>query len=240
MLLALAGLFGWLTILTLFWWISPPAIGPRGNNAVLDSRSRSYVNDGSSGRRPRSSASLVHPDDAAHRRARSSPRTPSSSRGVPERVHALRPRRPSTPTSSRPYLATPTPSTAGRSRASSSAGEAQAAADAALIDARHLHGHHRVQEAQRLRVRRQAHPRTSTAPTPRAAASSPTTRSAGSSTSSTSCSASATRRTTPSSRCSRSSPRRPSAGEAPPHPDRRRDASRSSRSCSCATSATCA
>jgi len=34
MLLALAGLFGWLVCLTLFWWISPPAIGPRGNNPV--------------------------------------------------------------------------------------------------------------------------------------------------------------------------------------------------------------
>lgn len=32
MLLALAGVTGWLTCLTLFWWISPPAIGPRGNN----------------------------------------------------------------------------------------------------------------------------------------------------------------------------------------------------------------
>ncbi|MEI7593378.1 MAG: hypothetical protein WCK41_09190 [Actinomycetes bacterium] len=33
MLIAFAGLFGWLTILTLTWWISPPAIGPRGTNA---------------------------------------------------------------------------------------------------------------------------------------------------------------------------------------------------------------
>ena len=33
MLLTLTGLFGWLTILTLTWWITPPAIGPRGNNA---------------------------------------------------------------------------------------------------------------------------------------------------------------------------------------------------------------
>ncbi len=32
MLLALAGVTGWLVCLTLFWWISPPAIGPRGNN----------------------------------------------------------------------------------------------------------------------------------------------------------------------------------------------------------------
>ena len=33
LLMAFAGLFGWLTILTLIWWLSPPAIGPRGNNA---------------------------------------------------------------------------------------------------------------------------------------------------------------------------------------------------------------
>ncbi len=33
MLVAFAGLFGWLSILTLTWWISPPAIGPRGTNA---------------------------------------------------------------------------------------------------------------------------------------------------------------------------------------------------------------
>lgn len=30
MLLSVTGLFGWLSILTLFWWISPPAIGPSG------------------------------------------------------------------------------------------------------------------------------------------------------------------------------------------------------------------
>lgn len=33
LLVALTGLFGWLVIITLIWWISPPAIGPRGNNA---------------------------------------------------------------------------------------------------------------------------------------------------------------------------------------------------------------
>ncbi len=33
LLLTFTGLFGWLTILTLTWWITPPAIGPRGNNA---------------------------------------------------------------------------------------------------------------------------------------------------------------------------------------------------------------
>ncbi len=30
-LVALTGLFGWLVILTLIWWLTPPAIGPRGN-----------------------------------------------------------------------------------------------------------------------------------------------------------------------------------------------------------------
>ncbi len=30
MLLALAGLFGWLSIMTLYWWIQPPGIGPSG------------------------------------------------------------------------------------------------------------------------------------------------------------------------------------------------------------------
>lgn len=33
MLLSLAGLFGWMVILTFIWWLSPPAIGPRGQNA---------------------------------------------------------------------------------------------------------------------------------------------------------------------------------------------------------------
>jgi len=32
MLVAFAGLFGWLTILTATWWLQPPAIGPRGQN----------------------------------------------------------------------------------------------------------------------------------------------------------------------------------------------------------------
>ena len=30
MLLAMAGFFGWMVILTLFWWVNPPAIGPAG------------------------------------------------------------------------------------------------------------------------------------------------------------------------------------------------------------------
>jgi hypothetical protein len=36
MLIALTGLFGWLVILTLFWWISPPGIGPRGNGGAWE------------------------------------------------------------------------------------------------------------------------------------------------------------------------------------------------------------
>ncbi len=32
LLVALAGLAGWMVILTLTWWLSPPAIGPRGTN----------------------------------------------------------------------------------------------------------------------------------------------------------------------------------------------------------------
>jgi len=31
MLLSLAGFFGWLSILTLFWWVNPPGIGPAGD-----------------------------------------------------------------------------------------------------------------------------------------------------------------------------------------------------------------
>jgi hypothetical protein len=30
MLISLAGLFGWMSIMTLFWWIQPPGIGPSG------------------------------------------------------------------------------------------------------------------------------------------------------------------------------------------------------------------
>lgn len=31
MLMAMAGLFGWMVILTLFWWVNPPGIGPAGD-----------------------------------------------------------------------------------------------------------------------------------------------------------------------------------------------------------------
>jgi len=32
LLISLAGFFGWMVVLTLFWWIVPPGIGPRGEN----------------------------------------------------------------------------------------------------------------------------------------------------------------------------------------------------------------
>jgi len=34
LMVALTGLFGWCAILTLFWWISPPGIGPRGEGGA--------------------------------------------------------------------------------------------------------------------------------------------------------------------------------------------------------------
>jgi hypothetical protein len=37
LLVSLAGLFGFLVILTFIWWLQPPAIGPRGTNASWDS-----------------------------------------------------------------------------------------------------------------------------------------------------------------------------------------------------------
>lgn len=32
LMISLAGFFGWMTIMTLFWWIQPPGIGPRGQD----------------------------------------------------------------------------------------------------------------------------------------------------------------------------------------------------------------
>jgi hypothetical protein len=32
LLITLGGLFGWLSILTMYWWIQPPGIGPRGQD----------------------------------------------------------------------------------------------------------------------------------------------------------------------------------------------------------------
>lgn len=48
MLVAFAALFGWLTILTATWWIQPPAIGPRGQNPSWHAI-EVYVDDPSTG-----------------------------------------------------------------------------------------------------------------------------------------------------------------------------------------------
>jgi hypothetical protein len=45
LLVALAGLFGFLSIITLIWWIQPPAIGPRGNSPRWEVV-EVYVNEG--------------------------------------------------------------------------------------------------------------------------------------------------------------------------------------------------
>lgn len=60
MLLALTGLFGWLVILTLYWWITPPAIGPRGRNNSWQV-AEIYVN-GTELPRTQAAQTLPHPD----------------------------------------------------------------------------------------------------------------------------------------------------------------------------------
>ena len=60
LLVALTGLFGWLTILTLVWWISPPAIGPRGNNASWKPV-EVYVNGGTEAARTEALSKLIDP-----------------------------------------------------------------------------------------------------------------------------------------------------------------------------------
>jgi hypothetical protein len=125
MLLALTGLFGWLTVLTLFWWLSPPAIGPRGNNASWRPV-EIIVNDGSV---PKTEvvSTLINPNDLP---------TPEHPPGRP----ALR--RPQRVASHAVVLGRRGP---GRGRHRPHRRQ-------------DLHGEHRVQEAQRLGVRRQAHP----------------------------------------------------------------------------------
>lgn len=131
MLLALCGLFGWLTILTLFWWISPPAIGPRGNNASWRPV-EVWVNDGST---PRTEvvSKLTNPDDL--------PTRAEVEAQFPELVDEY----PNGWTFSdlqanNPEILDaiiPNGSLNGwKVTAASSAGEAQAAADLALIDAK--------------------------------------------------------------------------------------------------------
>lgn len=60
-LVALTGLFGWMVILTLIWWLTPPAIGPRGNIPTWKPV-EIYVNGGGTKRKPmRSPVSLTQP-----------------------------------------------------------------------------------------------------------------------------------------------------------------------------------
>lgn len=131
MLLVLTGLFGWLTILTLFWWISPPAIGPRGNNAVW-TPVEIIVNDGTAAK-TEVVGSLIHPDQL--------PSTDQILADNPELAQEY----PngfllSDLKANNPGIldgALPSDTLNGwRLTPSSSAGEAQAAADTALIDAK--------------------------------------------------------------------------------------------------------
>jgi len=60
LLVALTGLFGWLVILTSIWWLLPPAIGPRGNPAS-SKPVEIYVNGGSESARTSELDRLVAP-----------------------------------------------------------------------------------------------------------------------------------------------------------------------------------
>jgi len=129
MLLSLAGLFGFMTILTFFWWLSPPAIGPRGNNPSWQPV-EVWINDGST---PETDEvlKLVNPDDL--------PTQAEVEAQFPELVDEypngwsfsdLQANNPE-------VLDTIIPDgslNGWRVTAASSAGEAQAAADTALID----------------------------------------------------------------------------------------------------------
>ena len=61
LLVALTGLFGWLVILTFIWWLNPPAIGPRGKNPSW-SAVEIYVN-GPETARTESAQLLPQPQD---------------------------------------------------------------------------------------------------------------------------------------------------------------------------------
>jgi len=60
LLVALTGLFGWLVILTLIWWLLPPAIGPRGNPASWKPI-EVYINGDGDAAKTRSLDELVAP-----------------------------------------------------------------------------------------------------------------------------------------------------------------------------------
>ena len=61
LLVALAGLTGWLVILTMIWWINPPGIGPKGNSPKW-TPVEVYVNDGEGPARTPVAETLPPPD----------------------------------------------------------------------------------------------------------------------------------------------------------------------------------
>ena len=76
LLIALAALFGWASILTMTWWITSPANGPRGRNASWKPVEIYVQGSGSGSHRP---ARLVAgPLPSCPRPSRSSPTTPRS------------------------------------------------------------------------------------------------------------------------------------------------------------------
>ena len=61
LLVALTGLFGWMVILTFIWWLTPPAIGPRGNGPSWRPV-EIYVNGGTEQARTEELSRLVDPN----------------------------------------------------------------------------------------------------------------------------------------------------------------------------------
>jgi len=61
LLVAFTGLFGWMVILTLIWWLLPPAIGPRGNPASWKPV-EIYINGSGEAARTQVLDELVSPD----------------------------------------------------------------------------------------------------------------------------------------------------------------------------------
>lgn len=59
-LVALSGLFGWMVILTLIWWLTPPAIGPRGDISTW-TPVEIYVNGGGDQAKTEAFAGLIDP-----------------------------------------------------------------------------------------------------------------------------------------------------------------------------------
>lgn len=128
MLVALAGLFGFLSIITFIWWMQPPAIGPRGNNPRWEVV-EVYVNDGEPAVTPELER-LIPPDQlpstdeilAAH---------PELAKDYPNGF-VLSDLQANQPEILEEFLSREALD-GWKITASSSAGEAQAAADAALV-----------------------------------------------------------------------------------------------------------